>query len=273
MFSPYYAWARRRGAADPDNHCALNVALYGQRARRWAMTERGRGAVARDATSFAIGRSHLAWTGRELAIDISEIAVPTPRPVRGRVRVVPSALNKLVFPLDAAGRHRWQPIAPVCRVSVDFRDPDLRWHGDGYFDINHGDAPLEQDFHSWQWSRAATRSGTVISYDTIARDHADKTIALHVDPAAHLQQIAPLAAAPLCRTLWQVARSARADAGTPARVVGTLEDAPFYARSHLAARVLGEDVAVMHESLSLDRFKMPLVQAMLPFRMPRWTTT
>jgi len=25
----------------------------------------------------------------------------------------------------------------------------------------------------------------------------------------------------------------------------------------------------MHESLSLDRFKLPVVQAMLPFRMPR----
>ena len=29
VFSPYYAWARRRGPADPLNHCALNVALYG----------------------------------------------------------------------------------------------------------------------------------------------------------------------------------------------------------------------------------------------------
>jgi len=28
-------------------------------------------------------------------------------------------------------------------------------------------------------------------------------------------------------------------------------------------------VTLMHESLSLDRFKMPVVQAMLPFRMPR----
>jgi carotenoid 1,2-hydratase len=25
----------------------------------------------------------------------------------------------------------------------------------------------------------------------------------------------------------------------------------------------------MHESLALDRFRMPVVQAMLPFRMPR----
>ena len=29
VFSPYYALARRRGAGDPLDHCALNVALYG----------------------------------------------------------------------------------------------------------------------------------------------------------------------------------------------------------------------------------------------------
>ena len=40
VFSPYYAWARQRGAADPVNHCALNVGLYGRRAARWSMTER-----------------------------------------------------------------------------------------------------------------------------------------------------------------------------------------------------------------------------------------
>ena len=28
VFSPYYAWARRRGQADAENHCALNLALY-----------------------------------------------------------------------------------------------------------------------------------------------------------------------------------------------------------------------------------------------------
>ena len=36
VFSPYYAWARRRGPADPQNHCALNVALYGPGGNRWA---------------------------------------------------------------------------------------------------------------------------------------------------------------------------------------------------------------------------------------------
>uniref|UniRef100_UPI0035271FB4 hydratase n=1 Tax=Bradyrhizobium sp. (strain ORS 278) TaxID=114615 RepID=UPI0035271FB4 len=270
VFSPYYAWARRRGPADAENHCALNVALYGERARRWAMTERGRGAIARDEASFAIGPSSLAWNGRELTIDICEVTVPWPLPLRGKVRVVPSALNEVAFALDGQQRHRWQPIAPCCRVSVDFDHPDLHWRGDGYFDINHGDAPLEHDFQSWQWSRAATRSGAVISYDAIARDHAISPLALHVDHTGRLEPIAPLVDCRLPKTLWRVERSARADAGAPVRVVSTLEDAPFYARSHLAARVHGEDVAVMHESLSLDRFQMPIVQAMLPFRMPRW---
>ncbi len=71
----------------------------------------------------------------------------------------------------------------------------------------------------------------------------------------------------LKRTGWRVERSVRSD-GTAA-VIRTLEDAPFYARSVVSANLLGEPVTLMHESLSLDRFKMPVVQAMLPFRMPR----
>ena len=52
-------------------------------------------------------------------------------------------------------------------------------------------------------------------------------------------------------------------------VIRTLEDAPFYARSVVSAQLCGEPVMMMHESLSLDRFRQPVVQAMLPFRMPR----
>ena len=45
VFSPYYAWARRRAGpagADPLNHCAVNVALYGRSGSRWATYPRAR---------------------------------------------------------------------------------------------------------------------------------------------------------------------------------------------------------------------------------------
>ena len=67
VFSPYYAWARGRGVAKPEDHVALNVALYGPRAR-WAMTERGAGSLVRDADHLVIGPSGLAWDGTTLTI-------------------------------------------------------------------------------------------------------------------------------------------------------------------------------------------------------------
>jgi len=64
-----------------------------------------------------------------------------------------------------------------------------------------------------------------------------------------------------------VPRATRADA-VPA-VRQTLEDTPFYSRSVIGTQLLGEQVTAVHESLSLDRFRAPWVQAMLPFRIPR----
>jgi len=74
---------------------------------------------------------------------------------------------------------------------------------------------------------------------------------------------------PLSGTGWRIARATRCEAGGTARAVETLEDTPFYARSLVATRLLGEDVVAMHESLSLRRFDTRWVQALLPFRMPR----
>jgi carotenoid 1,2-hydratase len=48
-----------------------------------------------------------------------------------------------------------------------------------------------------------------------------------------------------------------------------LEDTPFYARAVLDARVCGEPVVAMHETLDVDRLATRAVQSMLPFRMPR----
>lgn len=269
VFSPYYAFARRFGEADPLQHCALNVAIYGPK-KRWAMTERSRRAITRTETSFSIGPSSLHWDGECLTIDIDEIANPLPSRLRGRVRIHPSALTKQTFSLDVAGRHHWRPIAPCSRVQVDLRQPELRWLGEGYFDINHGDVPLERDFAGWEWSRAGTRKGTVVFYDTAPRDGASTHLALRFDRRGEVDHVEHLPQSTLPRTGWRISRTAHGDPAQPVKVARTLEDTPFYARSQLSATLFGETVDVMHESLSLDRFRSPIVQAMLPFRMPRF---
>ena len=58
---------------------------------------------------------------------------------------------------------------------------------------------------------------------------------------------------------------ANAKKGYVARITGRAGGAVKYQREFF-----GESVDLVHESLSLDRFRMPIVQAMLPFRMPRW---
>lgn len=267
VFSPYYALARRRGAADPLNHCALNVALYRPRGGRWTMTERPRGAVARDSHYFRIGPSELEWNGAALTIRIDEVSVPFPGRVRGTVRVIPSAVTRSMFTLSESGNHRWWPIAPCARVEVRMDAPHLRWQGDGYLDMNCGDAPIEQGFRDWEWARGATREGAAILYEGERRDGTSVNLAMTIDPDGVMTPFTPPSRVALPRTGWRMPRSVRSEGA--ARVTRTLEDAPFYARSIVSARLGGEDVTLMHESLSLDRFRRPIVQAMLPFRMPR----
>ncbi len=284
VFSPYYAWARRRpDGGDPMRHCALNVALYG-RTRRWSMTERGAAAVDRGADHLSIGPSALTWDGAGLTVRINEIGMPLPRRIRGTVRLYPSAIESRVLTLDTGGRHRWQPIAPCARVEVSLEQPALSWSGDAYFDTNNGDRPLEADFVRWDWSRAPVPGGTAILYDVQRRVSDESraaaasaaadgtaaesalTLAMRYSAAGGVEDFAAAARVTLPRTGWRVPRQIRAEA--PA-VTGTLEDTPFYARSVVSAGLLGQRVTAMHESLSMSRFTHPVVQAMLPFRMPR----
>ena len=269
VFSPFYAWARRRGRGDPLHHCALNVVLYGGRGKRWALTERGRDAVRRDATSLQIGPSALSWDGNALTIRIDEVTAPIPSRIRGVVRVHPAALTGRVFTLDDAGRHRWSPVAPRSRVEVELSSPALRWSGDGYLDTNDGDAALEDDFTTWDWCRAPMGEGAAILYNASRRVGGDQSLALRVDAAGAVERVPPPPRATLPDTLWRVRRDTRADAGHAPRVRRTLEDTPFYSRSLIDTRLFGQDVTAVHESLSLDRFRAPWVQAMLPFRIPR----
>jgi carotenoid 1,2-hydratase len=273
VFSPYYAHARRRGAAPAEAHCALNVALYapGGGPSRWAMTERGATALARDATHFAVGPSAVRLDGATLTIDIDEVGCPWPARLAGRVRVHLPALSAARFALDGAGRHHWRPLAPTVRVEASFSTPALAWRGTGYLDSNDGEEPLEAAFHGWHWSRASlggARPATLICYDTAPRTGLPTSIAVRCDATgeAHAVDDAP----PWQRlpaTRWRIARAVRSAPGAAVR--RTLEDTPFYARSLVAQQWRGTALPAMHESLSLDRFAARWVQALLPFRMPR----
>jgi carotenoid 1,2-hydratase len=270
VFSPYYAWARRRGRADPLDHCGLNVALYGRGAKRWCLTERGRSALERDPAYLSLGPSALCWDGDALTIDVEEVTVPVPSRLAGRIRLYPEALVNYQAPLDAAVRHRWSPIAPCARVEVEMTRPSLRWKGPAYFDSNAGDEPLEAAFRGWDWSRAPHRGGTSVLYHVDPREGTGANLAVHFDTGGGVTELEPPTPVPLPHTpIWRVGRGTRADADHPAKIVETLEDTPFYARSVVSSRLHGEKVTAVHESLSLDRFRRRWVQMLLPFRMPR----
>jgi carotenoid 1,2-hydratase len=269
VFSPYYAWARRRGTiTNPDHFCALNVALYSRQARRWSMTERGAAHNHRDRARLVIGPSQLHWNGQSLCIEIDEVGAPLPRRIRGTVTLHPQQLFRFSTPLDATGRHRWGPLAPHARVEVDLSHPDQRWRGHAYLDSNEGDEPIERAFTEWDWSRSAMKDGsTAVLYDLEPGRADGRLIALRF--GCH-GGVVPFEAPPrheLPRTAWRLARRMRSD--SPVQVVQQLEDTPFYQRSMLSSRLLGETVTSFHETLHVPRLVSPVVQAMLPWRMPR----
>ena len=268
VFSPYY---KRSGRGDPLDHASLNVALYGPDAR-WVMTERPRGDVTHDAKTLTIGPSSVRWDGNILEIDIEErdtrLFNPIHRPVRGKVRVIPEALNPTSFALDPDSNHIWHCMAPRARIEVAMEKPGISWSGSGYFDHNRGSEPLESGFNVWHWSRAHMKSGAVVCYEGERSDGSLFASAIRFDADGIPSQVDLPAIAPLPRSKWRIERRTRSEIGV-AQVRRTWEDTPFYARSELSSKLFGEEVVAIQESLDMRRFASPVVQFMLPFRMPR----
>lgn len=233
------------------------------------MTERGRTAVRQTADTFQVGPSQMHWDGTDLLIDIDEISTPHGQRIRGRVRLSPEAVTDAEVPLDSNGGHVWRPFAPNARISVDLARPGWRWQGHGYLDANFGTAALEDDFSYWTWARLPLRDGTAAFYDARRRDGSDLSVALKFHRDGRVEPLEPPPLQPMARSLWTVRRQARSDAGTVARQVKPMLDAPFYTRSAIRARIHGEETVGVHEALDLNRFANPLLKFMLAVRVPR----
>jgi carotenoid 1,2-hydratase len=154
-------------------------------------------------------------------------------------------------------------------VEVCLSHPDLSWRGEGYFDTNRGQEPLEDAFREWTWSRGHSDAETLIFYDVTRRGGETLGLSLSVSRAGQIHEVEAPPMRSLPSTFWRVPRQVRADAGEAVRLVRTLEDAPFYSRSDVEARQNGRMARIVHESLDLGRLTVPVVRAILPFRMPR----
>lgn len=278
VFSPYYAWKRHRWGDDQalaEEHVAVNVSLYRRApasrhyAKWWAMTERGHRDLHRDRDSLAIGPSRLQWTGDDrLQIDLDEWTTPWPQRLRGRISVQLQTRPGRSFALDAEGLHHWQPIGPTARIDVALDSPAARWQGEAYLDTNWGRRPLARDFVRWHWSRQRQGDGCRVLYACEPRAGAASALDLRIAADGRVDMHEAPPACPLPASAWGLQRQTRAAAESEPAVAATLESGPFYCRSLLADAHGG--APWMHESLDLARFDRPLVQAMLPFRMPRW---
>ncbi|MEJ7733235.1 MAG: carotenoid 1,2-hydratase [Polyangiaceae bacterium] len=290
VFSPRYAAARARGAGHhPLDFAAVNAAVYGdsQAARRWSLTERCGASRAPD--TLRVGNSQLRWEGDGLCVAVDERTAPFPGRIRGRVTLRAQRWHGEPRALDEAGRHMWWPIAPGGRAEVELEEPRLRFEGTAYLDANTGDRGLEEDFTSWSWLRAVGRRDVRVVYDVVPRTvpgprgvaahsvvaagsapatpPAPRRLALQFTDQGATTALGPLRAASLPRTRWGLTRPVRHDGLDPPRVLRTLEDTPFYARSLVDVGLGGERRLAMHESLDLERFRARWVRALLPFRM------
>lgn len=270
MFSPYYAAARARSRwrmADPLEHCAINVAIYGS-GSRWVLSEYGPQAVERTAQRFRVGGSSMAWEGDCLVVRFDERTAVLGQRVAGVVRLYPSALPGARVALDGKGHHAWWAVAPHARVEARLTEPALTLRGSGYHDANCGDEPLEAAFRAWHWSRASTATRTAVLYDARRVDGSALEMGRVFGADGGSEPLAAPRRVDLGRSRWLLPRVTRTDGG-PARVLRTLEDTPFYARSAIETHLAGERMTAVHESLSLERFSSPVVQTMLPFRIRR----
>jgi len=234
------------------------------------MTDRGRGALRASDEVFEVGPSKLKWKNGKLEIDINEQgALPTLGPVRGKVILTPKFVTDIEVPLAEDGSHIWRPFAPSADIEVRLEQHGWSFDGHGYFDANFGTAALEDDFSYWTWGRFPHSMGSLCFYDANRRDGSELSVGLMFQDNGEIRVLNPPPKVPFNRSMWQVYRETRADAGYRPRQMEPMLDAPFYSRSQVKTRFAGEEIVGVHEALDLNRFRSPFIKPMLAVRVPR----
>jgi carotenoid 1,2-hydratase len=108
---------------------------------------------------------------------------------------------------------------------------------------------------------------TLVFYDMQTPGADDHLLSLRFTPRGTVENIDAPAPQRLPKTGWLMNRRMRSD--TEVELHEQLEDTPFYQRALLQFDHAGESLLAFHETLSVPRLVSPVVQAMLPWRMPR----
>jgi carotenoid 1,2-hydratase len=285
-FSPDYAARLRRGEkALPDEHVAVNLALYENgKQRAWVMSEYGRQAL-HAVDPPAIGGSRLEPTSGGLRLHIRDRSAPFLASLAGAGSRIEGTLDLEPFSpampevfLDSGKQHRWQVIVPRGRVKVRFTQPDFSFDGVGYHDINAGDSRLEAAFSRWSWARFHDeKARTFVLY--FARETNGGARALVVDAAdddpdekRRPVEVAPGPEGSLRHAGWGLKLPSWFSLQSGGRVLRCesremLQVAPFYCRySAELSDGQGRVATGMGEFLDLEKFSRRGIQFLLRFK-------
>ncbi|MCY1017016.1 carotenoid 1,2-hydratase [Pyxidicoccus sp. MSG2] len=261
LFSPRYSVAARRGGR-PQEHSAVNFALYHEGVRRlWVLSEYPRAELVSPG-QLRIGRSTLTYSGAgTVRMDVEDWTAPWGRPVRASLTLEPMTPVGEVVRLMPELPHYWQALAPRARARLEVSSLGVEADGLGYHDTNHGDELLGARLSGWHWARTHREDTTVVDYHL--PDGVPPLSMVAGEGGVRCERGPAQEARPTSMTGWGLRVPSRLHAGN--EVVGEarlLESSPFYAR--LEARKGRFDS--LGEVADFRRFHSPFIRWMAHFR-------
>jgi carotenoid 1,2-hydratase len=217
---------------------ALRDQRGGVRARgdAWVLSEYGPARSER-APGRCVGAA--AWRGRATALVVrfDERTAVFGQRVAGVVRLFPSALPAAPSGPRQPRAHTWWGVAPHAHVEAELTHPAL---------AARGRVPRRElrrraargGVLDWSWSRASLVDRAAVLYDARRVDGSRAAARAGVPRDGRVEPLEAPRRVELGRSRWWLPRTTRTDGGE-ARVVRTLEDTPFYARSELETSLGG----------------------------------